>query len=98
MSGGETYVYSLATASPTPFINNTNISYSIAKPGHVSLAIYDICGRLVRILVEEKKDAGFYRVSWGGNDNNNRKVANGVYFIKLTSGNFVSVKKVTLVR
>ena len=91
-------IYSLRTASPNPFVNNTTMAYSIAKPGNVSLNIYDISGRLVKTLINEKKDAGVYSLRWNGSDDNNRQVAIGVYFTRLTSGDFTSVKKVILVR
>jgi hypothetical protein len=95
---GPSFAYSLNTAAPTPFVKNTIVSYSIAKPGEVSLSIYDISGRLIKILVDETKNAGIYSVKWDGYDNNNQAVANGVYFTRLASGNFTSVKKVILVR
>jgi hypothetical protein len=95
---GLSCVYSLNTAAPSPFVKSTTISYSIAKPGEVSLAIYDISGRLIKTLVDEKKDAGIYSKTWDGYDDNNRKVATGVYFTKLTAGDFTQVKKVILVR
>ncbi|MCK4396999.1 right-handed parallel beta-helix repeat-containing protein [candidate division WOR-3 bacterium] len=101
MSSGEgitPLIYSLKTASPNPFVNNTTIAYSIAKPGNVSLYIYDISGRLVKTLIDENKDAGVYKEKWDGIDNRNRKVATGVYFTRLTSRNFTSVRKVILVR
>jgi len=101
MSSGEgttPFVYSLRAASPNPFANNTTVSYSIARPGRVSLNIYDISGRLIRNLVSERKEAGVHSARWNGKDNNNRKVATGVYFTKLLSGDFVTVNKVILVR
>ncbi len=91
-------IYSFKHPSPNPFVNNTTIAYSIAKPGNVSLNIYDISGRLIKTLVDEKKDAGVYSVRWNGSDDDKRQVAIGVYFIRLTSGDFTSVKKVILVR
>ena len=50
------------------------------------------------IIVYEKKDAGVYSVKWKGYDNCNCKLTTGVYFIRLTSGDFSSVKKVILIR
>ena len=91
-------VYSLKTASPNPFLNNTTIFYSIANPGYVSLNIYDISGRITKSIVHGKKDAGFYSERWDGSNNSHQKVAAGVYFTRLESGDFTSVKKVTLVR
>lgn len=98
MSDGETYVYSLATAVPTPFTKSTMISYSIAKPGHVSLKVYDISGRLVRVLVDEKKNTGVYSTVWNGYDDSNNEVAPGIYFTEFTSREFSSVKKIIFVR
>ncbi len=92
------FVYSLKTSSPNPFVSNTTISYSIANPGYVSLNIYDISGRLIKSIVHAKKDAGVYSERWDGSNNSNQKVAAGVYFTRLKSGDFTSVKKVTLVR
>jgi len=100
MSEGEdpSFVYSLNAAAPSPFVKTTTISYSIARPDEVSLNIYDINGRLIKTLVDDKNDAGIYSVKWNGCDNNNRKVATGVYFTRLKSGNFTVVKKVILVK
>ena len=92
------FVYALNTAMPTPFSRNTMISYSIAHLGHVSLNVYDISGRLVKIMVNERRAAGVYSVNWNAYDDNNKHVAPGVYFVKLASGDFVSVKKLILVK
>jgi len=88
----------LNAASPTPFLKNTKINYSIANPGYISLCIYDISGRLVRTLCNEKKDANTYRASWNGRDNSGSKVSTGIYFIRLATDDFVAVKKVMVVR
>lgn len=101
MSSGEgttPLIYSLKTPSPTPFKDNTTISYSLAKPCKVSLKVYDKIGRLVRTLENGSKDAGVYRTKWNGVNNNKKKVAAGVYFTRLTSEVFISTKKVILVR
>jgi hypothetical protein len=92
------FVYSLNVAAPSPFVKNTTIFYSVAKPGHVSLRVYDVSGRLVKILIDEKKNAGAYNIVWNGCDEHNDEVAPGVYFTRLTSSNFTSVKKVIVVR
>jgi parallel beta-helix repeat protein len=91
-------VYSLKRVNPNPFDNIATIHYSIAKPGNVSLCIYDVSGRLVKTLCDERKDAGSYSVRWDSRDNMNRKVSAGVYFIRMETGNFISTKKALLVR
>jgi hypothetical protein len=95
---------------PNPFSKLTAISYQIpnshpasrilpaspASPSgghHVSLNIYDITGRLIETLVDEKQNAGVYEVNWDGSNQ-----ASGVYFSKLRSGDFQSVRKVILLR
>jgi parallel beta-helix repeat protein len=92
------FIYCLKHSSPNPFANNTSISYSIAKPGKVSLNVYDVSGRLVRRLVDEKKNAGIYTVRWSGNNEYGHNVSTGVYFMRLVAGDFISVKKIILVR
>ncbi len=100
MSSGKEnrFMYSLKPVSPNPFVNSTTIAYSIANSGKVSLKVFDITGRCIKTLVDEKKEAGFYTIKWNGCNSSNKKFAVGVYFTRLTSGNFTSVKKVILVR
>jgi hypothetical protein len=88
----------LSAASPSLFLVSTTISYSIARSGYVSISIYDISGRLVRGLCNEKQSAGVHAITWNGCDNSNCKVSTGVYFIRMAANNFVDVKKVMIVR
>lgn len=81
-----------------PFSKTTMIFYSIGSPGHVVLNVYDVTGRLVKTLVNTHKNAGIYSLQWNGNDNNNQKLTQGIYFMKLTSGGFTSVEKVILTK
>jgi hypothetical protein len=81
-----------------PFIKTTMIFYSIGRPGHVLLNVYDVTGRLVKTFVNTQKNEGMYSLQWNGNDNNNQKLVPGVYFIKLASDEFTSVEKVILTK
>lgn len=85
--------YSLSQNYPNPFNPATQITYSIQKAGMVSLKIYDILGRVVANLVNENKESGSYTV-----DFNASQLSSGVYFYKLESGSFTSVKKMMLVK
>ena len=64
----------------------------------VRLFIYDIRGRLVRRLVNEEKDPGRYQVHWDGRDDRGASVSSGVYLYRLQAGDFVSTKKMVMVR
>ncbi len=85
--------YSLSQNFPNPFNPATQITYSIEKPGMVSLKIYDILGRVVADLVNRHQETGSYTVNF-----NASKLSTGVYFYKLESGSFSSVKKMMLVK
>jgi hypothetical protein len=81
--------YSLiSNAYPNPFNSDITIIYSASnmgpQPPEIKLWIYDIQGRVVRTLVDEKKPAGTYRIVWDGKDNEGNPVSSGNYIAKLT--------------
>jgi len=78
---------------PNPFNPVTTIKYDIIKSQDVKLAVYDILGREVAALVNEQHHPGSYEVSWDASG-----FASGIYFYTLTSGNFVSTKKLMLLK
>ena len=78
---------------PNPFNPTTNIGFQVSDFGFVSLKIYDILGREVATLVNERKPAGKYSVTW-----NASSMASGVYFYRLEAGSFVETKKLLLLR
>ncbi len=83
---------------PNPFNPETTISYSVKNAGPVSINIFNIKGQKIRTLVNEDKAAGNYKVVWKGLDNNNKKVASGIYFYRMKSGNYTSTKKMILMK
>ncbi len=84
---------SLAQNYPNPFNPSTIINYSIAEGGYVTLKVYEITGKEIVSIVNENKPAGKYSVSFNGS-----RLASGVYFYILRSGNFVQTKKFMLVK
>lgn len=78
---------------PNPFNPSTKISFAIPKSGFVNLKIYDMTGREITNLVNEQLQTGSYEV-----DFNASHLSSGVYYYKLTSGNFSEVKKMMLVK
>ncbi|TET83526.1 T9SS type A sorting domain-containing protein, partial [candidate division TA06 bacterium] len=90
-----------SAVSPNPFHENTAIRYQLSGAGKtipVCLNIYDLTGRVIRTLVDERQDPGEYTVQWRGKDRDGRQVAGGVYFYRLTAGDLVSTKKMVLMR
>ena len=83
---------------PNPFNPNTTIKFGLKERSPVSLKIYNASGRLVRILVEEVRDAARYEEVWDGRDNTGRTVASGIYFYRLVAGDFVQARKMVLLR
>lgn len=90
---------------PNPFNPTTTINYTIhsterigEKPPKTNLTIYNILGRKVITLVDDYQVPGTYEIEWNGNDQNNRKVASGIYFYRLNRGDEAVTKKMTLLK
>jgi hypothetical protein len=78
---------------PSPFNPETTIEYALTKSGFVSLKVYDMLGREVAELVNERKRAGTYRVDFNGT-----KLTSGVYLYRLTAGDQIETKRMLLVK
>jgi hypothetical protein len=78
---------------PNPFNPVTNIQFDIPKESFVTLKVYDIRGKEVKTLANENRQAGSYYITF-----NASALASGVYFYKLTAGDFTSTMKLVLVK
>ncbi|HRE40521.1 MAG TPA: M12 family metallo-peptidase [Ignavibacteria bacterium] len=85
--------FKLYTNYPNPFNPETNIKFDIAKSGQVNLAIYDMTGREVAILVNQQLGAGVYNFNW-----NAINMSSGIYFYRLTTPDFTDTKRMILVK
>ncbi len=85
--------YSLAPPYPNPFNNQATLEFALPKNGQVELTIFDILGREVSKLVDEPRVAGYYRVQWDAS-----RVGSGVYFVRMTSQDFVATRKLHLIK
>jgi hypothetical protein len=72
-------------AAPNPFVSETEIAYALPSAARASLRIYDVRGRLVRVLVDGEVPAGIHRARWDGRDASGRSAAAGIYFVKLNA-------------
>jgi Zn-dependent metalloprotease len=78
---------------PNPFNPSTIISYDLPKAGQVSLKVYDILGREVAVIYKGNQSAGTYKFSF-----NALNLASGIYFYQLKSGDFISTRKMILMK
>jgi hypothetical protein len=84
---------------PNPFNPETTIFYQLAKSENVNIKIYNLHGDEIKTLVANKTQlSGNYFVVWNGKDNKNQFVSTGVYIYRLQAGNYVDMKKMTLIK
>ena len=90
--------FALEQNYPNPFNPQTTISYTLSTADKVTLDIYDLLGQKVITLVDKHQKAGKHTVQWMGKNQFGRQVSSGVYFYKLISGKYSSIKKMMLLR
>jgi hypothetical protein len=78
---------------PNPFNPSTTIKYELPRTSNVTLSVYDILGREVSVLVNEKREAGVHEVKFDGSN-----LASGVYFYRLQAGDFVATNELVLLK
>jgi len=85
--------YELFQNCPNPFNPSTTINYSLTSQQHVTLALYDLLGRKVKILVDETKPAGTHEARFTPDN-----LASGVYMYRLQAGKFVQTRRLMLLK
>ncbi|MFN3135873.1 MAG: FlgD immunoglobulin-like domain containing protein, partial [Candidatus Kryptonium sp.] len=83
---------------PNPFNPSTSISFDLPEDAFVTLKIYNIIGQEIRTIVNEFKNAGRYTVVWDGKDNDGKIMPSGIYFYRITAGNFSKTLKMVLAK
>jgi hypothetical protein len=83
---------------PNPFRGATTLSFSVERPSHVRLSIYDVTGRRMIVLLDESRPAGRHAALWDGRDQEGRFVASGVYFGKLQIGSWSDSQRLLRIR
>ena len=85
--------YALSQAYPNPFNPVTTLNYTVKELGDVNITVYDMMGREITQLVDDRKAPGTYQVTWDANQH-----PSGIYFVRMTSGVFTTIQKVMLVK
>ena len=86
-------VFMLGQNYPNPFNPATTIRYATTKPGQVLLKVYNLAGKEIEVLVNEKQPAGEHKIRW-----NPIGLPSGVYFYRLQAGEFTATKKLILLQ
>jgi len=85
--------YVLEQNYPNPFNPTTVISYSIPKSSHVSVKVFDVLGNTITTLVSKNQEVGSYKVTFDAT-----ALRSGIYFYKISAGEFTSIKKMMLIK
>jgi hypothetical protein len=85
--------FALSNAHPNPFNPATKLTYSLAKDGQVSLIVFDEQGREVARLFQGFRQAGVYEATFDA-----KNLPSGIYFARLTAGEFTQTQKLLLIK
>ena len=94
-SGANAY---LGLPQPNPFNPSTSVPILLSERMRVKIAVFDVSGRLVRVLVDSEMEPGRHSVPWDGTNGSGETVGSGVYYYRLKAGNVEQAKRVVLIR
>jgi hypothetical protein len=72
--------------SSNPFVGSASFALALPEAGHATVRIYDVAGRLVRTVLDERRQAGLVTVDWNGRDDSGGSTAAGIYLVRLQVG------------
>jgi endo-1,4-beta-xylanase len=85
--------FRLSQNFPNPFNPSTTIRYDVPKYAQVKIAVYDVLGREIAVLVDENQPAGRYSIAFHATD-----LPSGAYFYRMSSPGFVAVRKLVVIK
>jgi len=94
----EPKVTALSSIHPNPFNPQTTVDFTLASSARVRIAIYDVKGSLVRLVVDETMAAGAHSTRWNGVDQQGRQAASGIYFVRMIAGSYSEVRKIVMLK
>ena len=90
--------FGLESIYPNPFNPSATIRYAVPRTSQVTIEIFDILGRKVVTLFDQKQTAGWHTVQWDGHNDQQQAVTSGIYIARLKAEDQVSAKKMVLLR
>jgi hypothetical protein len=85
--------FALLQNYPNPFNPTTSIKFSVPETSSVTIKVFDVLGNEVAVLLDEVKSAGVFKVTYDASE-----TASGIYFYQMKAGNFISVKKMSILK
>ena len=97
-AGAQRFITFLAPPAPNPSKGRVTIQYGVSDEREVSLAVYDLSGRLVKNLARGKPGPGNYTITWTGESETGTRVSQGLYILRYEAGNFKKAEKLLMVK
>jgi len=83
---------------PNPFNPTTSLRYDLPENNLVNITIYDMLGRKVKTLINQTQDAGYKSIIWNTTDDYGKPVSAGIYLYQIQAGEYISTKKMVLLK
>jgi len=90
--------YALYQNYPNPFNPTTTLRYDLPETGHLTITIYDMLGRHIKTLINQTQDAGYRSVIWDATNDYGKPVSAGIYLYQIQAGEYISTKKMVLLK
>ena len=90
--------YALSQNYPNPFNPFTSIQFELPEEAYTQIAIYDLLGREMIKLVNDRFSAGYHEVTWNGKDSFGRTIPSGMYLYRMETNSFTNTKKLVFLK
>ncbi len=90
--------FALEQNYPNPFNPSTIINYSLPTQTNVKIVVYNVLGRMIKILIDAEQTAGEYSAYWNGTDEHGHDVTSGIYLYKIITNDYISSRKMILLK
>jgi len=92
------FTYQLNQNYPNPFNSSTTIQFSLPRSEHVQLYIFNLLGEKVKTLVDKMVESGSHKILWDGRNNAGQPVSSGIYYYKILTPEFTTLRKMILIK
>ncbi len=90
--------FKLCQNYPNPFNLETTIEYQLPHSSYIELKIFNLLGQEVKTLIEQERNAGYFRIVWDGTDNSGKYVNSGIFVVTMYAGDFMQTLKIVVLK